>query len=227
MRAMPSRPGARVHFTDDPGKRAVCTTCRPPGFPFLTGDRTHVINVSDLRRGIGIELDNKIYSVIEFQHIKVGRGGAQARLKLRDLRSGAIFDRTFSASEKFRRIRIDRKPVTYLYVDGDTFHFMDQESYDQISVSRAILGDAVNYLKDSMQLEVNMYGEEPIGVELPLNLIMTVTQTDPGFKGDTATGGTKPATVETGLVVNVPLFVNTGDKIKVDTRDGSYIERAQ
>jgi elongation factor P len=104
---------------------------------------------------------------------------------------------------------------------------MDQESYDQISVDRTILGDAVNYLKDSMQLEVNMYGEEPIGVELPLNLIMTVIQTDPGFKGDTATGGTKPATVETGLVVNVPLFVNTGDRIKVDTRDGSYIERAQ
>jgi elongation factor P len=197
------------------------------GFPFPAGEQTHVINVSDLRRGIGIELDNKIYSVIEFQHIKVGRGGAQARLKLRDLRSGAIFDRTFSASEKFRRIRIDRKPVTYLYVDGDTFHFMDRESYDQISVSRAILGDAVNYLKDSMQLEVNMYGEEPIGVELPLNLVMTVTQTDPGFKGDTATGGTKPATVETGLVVNVPLFVNSGDRIKVDTRDGSYIERAQ
>ncbi len=186
-----------------------------------------MINVSDLRRGIGIELDNKIYSVIEFQHIKVGRGGAQARLKLRDLRSGAIFDRTFSASEKFRRIRIERKPVTFLYSEGDMYHFMDQQSYDQLSVGRTILGDAINYLKDGMHLEVSVFGEEPIGVELPLNLVMTVTQTDPGFKGDTATGGTKPATVETGLVVQVPLFVNIGDKIKVDTRDGSYLERAQ
>lgn len=185
-----------------------------------------MINVGELRRGIGIELDGRILSVIEYQHIKMGRGGAQVRLKLRDLRSGAIFDRTFSASEKFQRIRVDRHPVQYLYHDGELYHFMDQETYEQRAVPAPILGDAVNYLKDGMQLDLTYYGEEPIGVELPLNVVLRVEQTDPGFRGDTATGGTKPATTETGLVVQVPLFVNTGDTIRVDTRDGSYIERA-
>ncbi|MBI3973493.1 MAG: elongation factor P [Chloroflexi bacterium] len=184
-----------------------------------------MINVGELRRGVAIELDGRIYSVIDFQHIKMGRGGAQARLKLRDLRTGAIFDRTFPASEKFARIRVERHPVQYLYTDGDLYHFMDQQTYEQRSVSRELLGDAVNYLKDGMQLELEYYGEEPIGVELPLNVELRVEHTEPGFRGDTATGGTKPARLETGLVVNVPLFVNTGDIIRVDTRDGSYIER--
>jgi elongation factor P len=185
-----------------------------------------VINVGELRKGIGIELDGKIFKVLEYSHIKMGRGGAQARLKLQDLRSGAIFDRTFSATERFQRIRVDRHPVQFLYSDGDFYHFMDTANYEQRAVPGAILGDAVNYLKDGMQLELSYYGEEPIGVELPLNVTLKVERTDPGFKGDTATGGTKPATTETGLVVNVPLFVNTGDTIRVDTRDGSYIERA-
>lgn len=184
-----------------------------------------MINVGELRKGIGIELDGNIYLVLEFQHIKVGRGGAQVRLKLRDLRSGAIFDRTFSAQEKFARIRVERHPVQYLYSDGDFYHFMDTQSYDQRSVTRAVLGDTVHYLKDGMHLELVYFGEEPIGVELPLNVELRVEQTDPGFKGDTATGGTKPARTETGLVVQVPLFVTTGDVIRVDTRDGSYIER--
>jgi elongation factor P len=184
-----------------------------------------VINAGELRKGIGIELDGKPFSVIEYQHIKMGRGGAQVRLKLRDLRSGAIFDRTFSASEKWPRIRIDRSPVQYLYSDSDLYHFMDQVNFEERILSREVLGNAVNYLKDGMQLELAMYGDEPIGVELPMNVELRVEQTDPGFKGDTATGGTKPAHTETGLVVNVPLFVNTGDVIRVDTRDNSYIER--
>jgi elongation factor P len=147
------------------------------------------------------------------------------RLKLRDLRSGAIFDRTFSASEKFARIRIERRPVQYTYSEGDLYYFMDQENFEERNVSRQVLGNAVEYLKDGMELELAYFGEEPIGVELPMNVEMRVMQTDPGFRGDTATGGTKPATTETGLVVQVPLFVNTGDTIRVDTRDGSYIER--
>ena len=183
-----------------------------------------MITVGELRRGVGIELDGKIYSIVEYQHIKMGRGGAQVRLKLRDLRSGAIFERTFPASERFR-IRIERRPVQFTYADGELFHFMDQETFDERSVPRQILGEAVDYLKDGMELELNYYGEEPIGVELPINIEVQVTQTDPGFRGDTATGGTKPATTETGKVVQVPLFVNTGDRIRVDTRDGSYIER--
>ncbi len=184
-----------------------------------------MITVGELRRGVGIELDGKIYSIVEYQHIKMGRGGAQVRLKLRDLRSGAIFDRTFPASEKFARIRIERRPVQFTYAEGDLYHFMDQETFDERTVPRQVLGDAVGYLKDGMELELNCYGEEPIGVELPMNIEVRVTQTDPGFRGDTATGGTKPATTETGKVVQVPLFVNTGDVIRVDTRDGSYIER--
>ncbi len=184
-----------------------------------------MISVGELRRGVGIELGGQICSIVEYQHIKMGRGGAQVRLKLRDLRTGAIFDRTFPASEKFARIRVDRHPVQYLYSDGDFYHFMDQQTYEQRSLTREALGDAANYLKDGMQLELAYYGDEPIGVELPLNVELRVERTDPGFRGDTATGGTKPATTETGLVVNVPLFVNTGDVIRVDTRDGGYIER--
>ena len=184
-----------------------------------------MITVGELRRGVGIELDGKIFSIVEYQHIKMGRGGAQVRLKLRDLRSGAIFDRTFPASEKFARIRVDRRPVQFTYSDGGVYYFMDQENFEERSVPREILGDAVDYLKDGMELELAYYGEEPIGVELPMNVEMRVTQTDPGFRGDTASGGTKPATTETGKVVQVPLFVNTGDVIRVDTRDGSYLER--
>ena len=184
-----------------------------------------MITVGELRRGVGIELDGKIFSIVEYQHIKMGRGGAQVRLKLRDLRSGAIFDRTFPASEKFARIRVERRPVQFTYSDGGVYYFMDQESFEERSVPREILGDAVDYLKDGMELELAYYGEEPIGVELPMNVEMRVTQTDPGFRGDTASGGTKPATTETGKVVQVPLFVNTGDVIRVDTRDGSYLER--
>jgi len=185
-----------------------------------------VINVGEIRKGVGIELDGKIFRVLEYSHIKMGRGGAQARLKLLDLRSGAIFDRTFSASERFARIRVDRHPVQFLYSDGDFYHFMDTQNFEQRAVPGAILGDAVNYLKDELQLELSYYGEEPIGVELPLNVVLRVEETDPGFKGDTATGGTKPARTETGLRVNVPLFVTTGDLIRVDTRSGGYIERA-
>jgi elongation factor P len=181
--------------------------------------------VGDLRRGVAIELDGKPHRVVEYQHIKMGRGGAQVRLKLRDLLSGAIFDRTFSASEKWPRVRIERVPVQYLYNEGEFYHFMDKNTFDQRQLTRETLGDAVSYLKDGMELELALYGEQPIGVDLPLNVVLRVEQTDPGFRGDTATGGTKPATLETGLVVNVPLFVNTGDTIRVDTRDGSYIER--
>ncbi len=185
-----------------------------------------MINVGELRKGVGVEIDGNIYSVLEYQHIKMGRGGAQVRIKLRDLRTGAIFDRTFPASEKFARIRVERHPVQYLYSDGDFYHFMDQQTFEQRSLTRAILGDAVSYLKDGMHLDLTYYGDEPIGVELPTSVTLTITRTDPGFKGDTATGGSKPATLETGKVINVPLFLNEGDKVLVDTRSGEYLGRA-
>jgi elongation factor P len=147
-------------------------------------------------------------------------------LKVKNIRTGAIFDTTAQAGSKWPRIRLEQRDVQYLYSEGDLHYMMDKDSYEQFPLSGAQLGDAVQYLKDGMELEVLMYEGEPVGVDMPLNVVLEVTATDPGFKGDTATGGNKPATLETGKVIQVPLFVNTGDRIRVDTRDGSYIERA-
>jgi elongation factor P len=184
-----------------------------------------VISTSDLRRGAMMELDGQIVQVLSFEHQKIGRGSAQVRLKVKNIRSGAIFDTTAQAGSKWPRIRLEQRDVQYLYSEGDLHFFMDKDTYEQFPLSPAQLGDAVNFLMDGMELEVLMYENEPVGVDMPLNVVLEVTHTDPGFKGDTATGGTKPAQLETGLTINVPLFVNTGDKIRVDTRDSSYIER--
>jgi elongation factor P len=184
-----------------------------------------LINVGEIRKGIIIELDGQLYHVVDFQHIKMGRGSAQVRLKLRNVRSGGTVEKTFQAGEKFQRVRLDHRTVQYMYHDGDQYQFMDTESYDQIMLTADQLGDAVNYMKDGLTLELLSYNDEPIGVELPITVDLEVTETDPGFKGDTATGGTKPATLETGLVVQVPLFVNQGERIKVDTRSATYLER--
>ncbi len=184
-----------------------------------------MINVGELRKGVNIELDGQLLGVIDFEHIKMGRGGAVARLKLRNLRTGAIFERTFPASEKFRRAYLERRKVQFSYNEDELYHFMDTETFEDFTLNRAQLGDGVNYLLENTVADVLTYEGEPISVELPTTMEMRVVQTDPGFKGDTATGGTKPAIVETGLRVNVPLFVNEGELIRVDTRDGSYIER--
>lgn len=184
-----------------------------------------MINAGEIKKGIIIELDNQLYSILDFQHIKMGRGSAQVRLKLRNIRTSGIVDKSFQAGEKFQRVRLEHRTVQYLYNDGDDYHFMDTESFDQLMLTRAVLGDAVNYLKENINLELLSYNEEPIGVELPITVDLEIVQTEPGFKGDTATGGTKPATVETGLVVQVPLFVNQGETIRVDTRTGTYLER--
>lgn len=184
-----------------------------------------MISTSDLRRGAMMELDGQIVQVLSFEHQKIGRGSAQVRLKVKNIRSGAIFDTTAQAGSKWPRIRLEQRDVQYLYSEGALHFFMDKDTYEQFPLSPAQLGDAVNFLKDGMELEVLMYENEPVGVDMPLNVVLEVTHTEPGFKGDTATGGTKPAQLETGLTINVPLFVNTGDKIRVDTRDSSYIER--
>jgi elongation factor P len=185
-----------------------------------------VISTSDLKRGAMMELDGQIVQVLSYEHQKIGRGSAQVRLKVKNIRTGAIFDTTAQAGSKWPRIRLEQRDVQYLYSEGDLHYMMDKDSYEQFPLSGAQLGDAVQYLKDGMELEVLMYEGEPVGVDMPLNVVLEVTATDPGFKGDTATGGNKPATLETGKVIQVPLFVNTGDRIRVDTRDGSYIERA-
>ncbi len=184
-----------------------------------------MINVGEIKRGVIVELDGQLQQIIDFQHIKMGRGSAQVRLKLRNVRTGQITDRSFQATEKFQRVRLDHRTVQYLYSDGDQYHFMDTGSFDQIALTREQLGDAVNYLKDGLNLELLSYNDQPIGVELPITVDLKIEHTEPGFRGDTATGGTKPATVETGLVVQVPLFVNQGETIRVDTRTGTYLER--
>lgn len=185
-----------------------------------------MIGVTEARKGVTIELDGILYTVLNYEHIKMGRGSAQIRLRLKDVRAGHTVERTFNAGEKLPRARLDRHPMQFMYADGEFFHFMNTETYEQMQISPDQVGDAADYLIENGACEILTYGDAPIGVELPTSVVLTVTRTDPGFKGDTATGGTKPATMETGLVVNVPLFVNEGDKLQVDTRNGAYIARA-
>jgi len=184
-----------------------------------------VISTSDLRKGATIELDGKLLAILDYNHIKVGRGSAQVRIKLRDVRSGAITEQTFQAGTKFPRARVERRQMQFLYRDDQFYTFMNTETFDQIPVSADNVGDADKYLKENDTCELILYGEEVIGVELPITVELTITDTDPGFKGDTATGGTKPATLETGLVITVPLFIEAGTKVKVNTDSGEYVER--
>ena len=185
-----------------------------------------MISTTEMRKGVTIEMDGVLYSVLEYQHIKVGRGSAQVRLRLRDVRGGHTIERTFQAGEKFPRARLERHPMQYLYSDGAFYTFMNTETYDQMQLTPEQVGDAAQYLVENGTCDVLTYQDEPIGVELPSSVVLTITRTDPGFKGDTATGGNKPATLETGVVVNVPLFVNEGEKIRVNTTTGEYLERA-
>jgi elongation factor P len=184
-----------------------------------------MINTGELKRGIAIELDGDLYSILEYHHIKMGRGSAQVRLRVKNLRTGSITEKTVQAGERFQRARLDHHTVQFLYREGDEYHFMDTETFDQTVLRGDILGDGVNFLKENMTVDLQTYGDEPISVDLPPNVELRVTYTEPGFRGDTATGGNKPATVETGATVNVPLFVNIDDMIRVDTRTGAYIER--
>ena len=183
-----------------------------------------MINATELRRGVTIELEGKLYQVIDYQHVKQKRT-ALARVKLRDLRAGHTFERTFPSDEKFVRARLELRPTQYLYNDGDLYYFMDEENFEQISLSAEQLGEAINYLKEGMSLQVSSYKGQLVGVELPITVDLKVTHTEPGVRGDTVTAGTKPATLETGLTIQVPLFINEGDVVRVDTRSGSYLER--
>ena len=184
-----------------------------------------MINTGELKRGITVQLDNALWTILEYNHIKMGRGSAQVRIKMRNLRSGSIVEKTFQAGERFQRAILERRTVQYLYESEGLYHFMDNETYEQTALNADQIGDAANYLKDGMNVELLTFDDSPLGIELPLNVELRVTYTEPGFKGDTATGGTKPATLETGAVVQVPLFVKTDDVIRVDTRTNSYLER--
>jgi elongation factor P len=184
-----------------------------------------MISTGELKKGVIIEMDNNLFSILDYQHQKIGRGSAQVRMRIKNIRTGSISDTTVQAGTKFPRVRLEQRAMQYLYLEDGNYYFMDQESYDQIGLSSAQLGDTVNYLKDGMVITVSFYETEPVDVEPPINVELLIVETDPGFRGDTASGGTKPAKTETGLVVQVPLFVNQGETIRVDTRTGGYLER--
>ena len=185
-----------------------------------------MVTASDFRNGVTIEVDGKVCQVIEFQHVKPGKGAAFVRTKLKDIINGGVIETTYRPTEKFPQAHIERKDMQYLYNDGDLFNFMDTESYEQIAVNQDIVGDSMKFVKENEMCKVNSYNGNVFAIEPPLFVELEITETEPGFKGDTATGATKPATVETGAQVSVPLFVNQGDVIKIDTRTGEYMERA-
>ncbi|MFW6150323.1 MAG: elongation factor P [Chloroflexota bacterium] len=185
-----------------------------------------MIDVGELKKGSAIELDGKIYYITEHHHIKMGRGSAQVRLKLRDVRSGTVVERSFQATDKFTPAFLDRRPVQYLYNDGALYYFMDNETYEQLTLNADQIEEMMEYLKEGLNLELLTHRGEVVTVELPVSVELEVTETEPGFRGDTATGGTKPAKLETGLVVQVPLFISPGEVVKVDTRTGEYLEKA-
>ena len=184
-----------------------------------------MISAGDFRNGITIELDNNVFQIIEFQHVKPGKGAAFVRTKLKNIKSGGVVERTFRPTEKCPTARIDRKDMQYLYADGDLFYFMDTETYDQVAINADAVGDALKFVKENEMCKVCSHNGSVFSVEPPLFVELEITDTEPGFKGDTATGASKPAIVETGAQVSVPLFVNQGEKIKIDTRTGEYLSR--
>jgi elongation factor P len=184
-----------------------------------------MISTGELRKGVAIELDGELWQILDYHHIKMGRGSAQVRITLRNIKRGQTVERSFQAGTKWPRASMERRPVQFMYRDGNDFHFMDLDTYDQFHLTLDQLEDVAQYLKDGMQLDRTSYQGETIGVELPITVDLVVSETEPGFAGDTQTGARKPATTETGLVVQVPIFVETGDTIRVDTRTGDYQTR--
>lgn len=185
-----------------------------------------MISTNDFKTGLTIELDGELYSVVDFQHVKPGKGAAFVRSKLRNIKTGSVTEKTFRAGEKVSRAHIEYKEMQYLYSDGSDYYFMDTNTFEQIALTSDTLDDAVKYLKENMTVMVQMYEGVPIGVDLPNSVELEVVETDPGLRGDTASGGSKPATLETGVVIQVPLFIEIGDVLVIDTRTGEYLSRA-
>ena len=184
-----------------------------------------MISAGEFRNGLTVEIDGNVYQILEFQHVKPGKGAAFVRTKLKNVISGGVVEKTFRPTEKFPKAHIERKSMQYLYSDGDLYHFMDGETYDHIALNEETIGDALKFVKENEEVKVCSYQGEVFAVEPPLFAELVVTETEPGVKGDTAPGATKPATVETGATVMVPLFVNEGDVLKIDTRTGEYLSR--
>lgn len=185
-----------------------------------------MISTSDFKTGLTVEIDNDVYQIIDFQHVKPGKGAAFVRTKMRNVRLGSVIERTFNPNEKLNPARVERAEVQYLYNDGESYNVMNVETYDQYAVSKSDLGDAIKWLKENMNLHLLSFKGTIIGMDLPNVVELEVVDTAPGIKGDTASGGSKPATLETGAVVNVPFFVNVGDRLQIDTRTGNYLKRA-
>lgn len=184
-----------------------------------------MVSAGDFRNGLTIELDNNVYQVVEFQHVKPGKGAAFVRTKLRDIKNGGVVERTFRPTEKCPQAHIEKKDMQYLYNDGDLYHFMDVETYDQFALNEEAIGDSLKFVKENEMVKMLSHNGNIFAIEPPLFVELEITETEPGFKGDTATGASKPAIVETGASVNVPLFVEQGDKISIDTRTGEYLKR--
>lgn len=185
-----------------------------------------MISSGDFRTGATIEIDNNVWQIVDFQHVKPGKGAAFVRTKMKNVRTGAVVERTFNPGEKFPKAHVDRREMQYLYENDGLYNFMDNETFEQSELTGEQLGDAVKYLKENMNIGIMFFQGTIMGVELPVAVELTVVETDPGIRGDTATGGTKPAKMESGCVVRVPLFINIGDVLKIDTRTGEYLERA-
>jgi len=184
-----------------------------------------LISTSDFRTGLTIEFEGGIYTIVDFQHVKPGKGAAFVRTKLKNIETGAVIERAFNPRDKFEQAHIERRPCQYLYAGDGQWHFMDTETYEQYALSKEDLGDAVKFLKENLELHLQFYKGRVIGVDLPVLVELEVVETEPGIRGDTASGGSKPAVMETGLVVQVPFFINVGDKLRIDTRTGEYSER--
>ena len=184
-----------------------------------------MISAGDFKNGVTVEIDGNIYQILEFQHVKPGKGAAFVRTKLKNIISGGVVEKTFRPTEKFPKAHIDRKDLQYLYRDGDLFNFMDVETYDQIALNEDVVGDSLKFVKENEVVKICSHNGNVFSVEPPLFVELAITETEPGFKGDTAQGATKPATVETGAIVMVPLFVEQGDVLKIDTRSGEYLSR--
>lgn len=185
-----------------------------------------MISVNEFKNGLTIEVDGELWRVVEFQHVKPGKGSAFVRSKLKNLRTGAVQEKTFRAGEKVNQAQIDRKKMQYLYADGDNYVFMDTNTYEQLELPGSQIEEELKYMKGNMVVSIIMFGTETLGVELPNTVDLEVKETEPGIKGDTSSGGSKPATMETGLVVQVPFFVSEGDVLTINTSDGTYISRA-
>ena len=185
------------------------------------------MDTGDFRNGLSILFNNDIYTIVEFQHVKPGKGGAFVRSKMKNLRTGATLDRTWNAGEKIEQARLDRKVMQFLYSDGADFNLMDMDTFEQVTVDRKLIGDKEKYLKENTEVQVIVFKDEIVQVTSPDVMELIITETDPGFRGDTASGGSKPATLETGAVIRVPFFVNQGDKVRVDTRTDTYLERVK